>query len=146
MGGTHAHVHMYIWGGQRSTEATDDVGCIGAWRPHGKKEVASMWGLWRLKRDKPISTRIGRGRVCPEDLGKPLSPSKATRKGQLGQHSYQAGLTVIGSRTSCGLDLTAAVPQQGPCTSFFPKKHRGFVLLQENQLRPIPLVLERRSE
>lgn len=44
------NMHTCTFGGQRSTEATDDVRFIGAWRPHGKEEIASMWGLLRLKR------------------------------------------------------------------------------------------------
>lgn len=66
-------------------------------------------GTLRLKGDKPALTRMRRRRVYPEDLGKPLSPSKETRKGKLGQHLYQAGLTTIHARTSRGLNLTVAI-------------------------------------
>lgn len=45
--GWEGYMNMYTCtsGGQRSTEARDDVRFIGAWRPPGKEEVASMWAL-----------------------------------------------------------------------------------------------------
>lgn len=66
-------------------------------------------GTLRLKRDKPVLTRMRRRRVYPEDPGEASEPFKRNKKRKLGQHLNQAGLTAIHVRTRKGLNLTTAI-------------------------------------